>query len=456
MKLQKFKTISFKLAIIYAVLFIITLIIVSGTTYFSTKYYIYYKVSQEIKNLEHKLKEYILKDSNFYNQNLIDLFGINQNIDLYIVKNGKLIYKSNEKKDSYKENKNIFKTLVENSEEGNLIYFNSSFLDFNNNSYDIQIVKDFDNENNFLKALFWILIIINLIAFFISMFLGFLMSKKVLKPIDNIIEQANKITINDLSKRIKIKGPDDEIKRLSETFNSFISRIEEGYKKQKRFVMDASHELTTPLAVVKGYIDILSRWGKKDPQVLDESINSIKRELDNVSKLIDTLLYLANSDDNNIKIEKSNFYIKSLVNEIIKEIEIIKNKKIIIKNEISENILINADKRLIKQMIRGLIDNSIKYSKDICIINIKGKYINGEKIELIIEDNGIGISKDDIPFIFERFYRADKSRSREIGGFGLGLSIIKQIVEIHGGIIYADSELGKGTKMIIVFPTKQN
>ena len=144
----------------------------------------------------------------------------------------------------------------------------------------------------------------------------------MLKPVEEIQQTAERISIEDLSQRIDTSGPDDEMKELAETFNSMISRLENSFQKQNQFISDASHELRTPISVIQGYANLINRWGKSDPTVLEESIQSILAETEHMSQLIKKLLFLAKSDQNRIPVQKEQFCLNELVKEVVKEMEI--------------------------------------------------------------------------------------------------------------------------------------
>lgn len=202
--------------------------------------------------------------------------------------------------------------------------------------------------------------------------------------------------------------------------------------------------------MIKGYIDVLDRWGKDDREVLNESISSIKVELANMISLLDTLLFLSKGDNEIYKMERTKFWMNDLIKEIIKESNLVDEKHSIVCSEYPE-FQIKGDRRLIKQMLRAIVDNSIKYSPEDTKINIEYKALENKAL-IEVSDEGIGIPKEDLSHIFDRFYRVDKARSRSIGGSGLGLSLVKWIVDIHKGSIEAESEIGKGTKMTIKLP----
>ena len=223
----------------------------------------------------------------------------------------------------------------------------------------IQIVKDMDNEYDFMKILFVFMAIADFIGIIASIILGYSISKKMLKPIDYITKAADNISINNLKERIEVTGPDDELKRLGNTFNKMIDRLQGAFDRQIQFVSDASHELRTPIAVIQGYANLLDRWGKDDREALEKSIHAIKLEASNMANLVEKLLFLAKGDSGNQKIEKKEFWLNELINEVVRESKLIDHSHIISSDK-NDTVSIFADYKMIKQMLRIFIDNSIK------------------------------------------------------------------------------------------------
>ncbi|MGL4910798.1 MAG: sensor histidine kinase, partial [Romboutsia sp.] len=255
-------------------------------------------------------------------------------------------------------------------------------------------------------------------------------------------------------KRLDVSGIKNEYKDLAKTFNTMLDEIQYSVEKQNHFVSDASHELRTPISVVQGYANLLDRWGKDDREVLEESITAIKDEAESMKKLIESLLFLARGDRNKQIIEKEDFYLKELISEVFKESVMIDDKHNIV-NTNNEDVIIHGDRNLIKEALRIFVDNSMKYTQDGGTIKIN-TYPCTKGVYIVIEDNGIGISKEDIPNIFNRFYRSDKSRNKQSGGTGLGLSIAKFIVDSHSGEIKVYSKLDEGTITSILIPIEEN
>ncbi|MBU3192098.1 HAMP domain-containing histidine kinase [Clostridium bowmanii] len=279
-------------------------------------------------------------------------------------------------------------------------------------------------------------------------------SKKMLLPIKDMTKTTKAISINALETRLNVSVSHDELKDLAETINKMLDGIQNSYEQQNQFVSDASHELRTPISVIQGYANMLYRWGKDDKEVLEESITAIKGEAEDMQLLVEKLLFLARSDKNTQKIEKAGFYVNELVDEIIKETILIDTLHEI-KTDSNEKVSIYADKKLLKQALRVFIDNSIKYTPKGGTI-ILNSYIKKKNLMIEIIDTGVGIPKEDLPFIFNRFYRCDKSRAKESGGTGLGLSIAKWIIGKHNGSIIVESRPEIGTKISIGLPMKKN
>lgn len=297
-----------------------------------------------------------------------------------------------------------------------------------------------------------ILGIFNIIGLISIIFFGSKASRKLLAPIKVMTKTVKEISINVLDKRIDVSGSKDELKDLAKTFNEMLDRIQKSVEQQNQFVSDASHELRTPIAVIQGYADLLDRWGKDDPQVLEESISAIKSEGESMKSLVQKLLFLARGDKNTQRVEKSNFMLSEVINEILKETRLIdKNHSIL--NDQNEDFIIHADQKLIKEAIRIFMDNSIKFTPAGGTIKLNS-YQKNKRAVISIEDTGIGISQEDLPYIFNRFYRADKARTKASGGTGLGLAIAKWIIDSHYGKIDVWSKLNAGTVVRIELPSR--
>ncbi len=270
----------------------------------------------------------------------------------------------------------------------------------------------------------------------------------IFEPIRNMTRTVKHISERNLTLRLNVSGSKNELKELALTFNEMMNRIEDQYNRQKQFVSDASHELRTPIAVIQGYVSMLDRWGKNDQEVLQESIAAIKNEADNMNELIDKLLFLARHDNNTFELQKEEFSMTEMLSEIVKETQII-DPSHRFAFDINTELSICGDKNRLKQALRIFIDNAIKYTPAHGEIAIKlGK--ENRYITVSIKDTGIGMTEEDLKYIFDRFYRSDKSRTKEKGGHGLGLAIAKIIILGHKGKIKVRSRVGEGSEFIIM------
>jgi heavy metal sensor kinase len=352
-----------------------------------------------------------------------------------------------------KENDITFRPGVIRRVENNgmrLMIFNSSVMSGNTTLAYLQVAYNLEKDYKFVNILFILLAGSDALGIILSILVGYIVSRRMLKPIDKITKTAQSISISDLEKRIPKGKADDEIARLAVTFNDMLDRLKDSIDRQGRFVSDASHELRTPISVILGYVGLIDRWGKNDRKILQESINAIKNETVSMHELIEKLLFLARSDNGKAAVNKEPVDLLQLFTEVAEESRLIAPGKDI-SADICGSPRLNADRKMIKQMLRNLVDNSIKFTKPDGSISIHAENA-GDNVGITVEDNGTGIPADEISRIFDRFYRVDKARSKETGGSGLGLSIVKSIVDAHGGEIRIDSAPGKGTSIIILLP----
>ena len=326
-------------------------------------------------------------------------------------------------------------------------------IKFNEDCYLVQAFQMIPDNSYYVQSFGLRLFLIDIFCIFLSFLIGKYISKRMLKPVEEIQQTAERISIEDLSQRIDTSGPDDEMKELAETFNSMFSRLETSFQKQNQFVSDASHELRTPISVIQGYANLINRWGKSDPTVLEESIQSILAETEHMSQLIKKLLFLAKSDQNRIPIQKEQFNLNELVKDIVKEMSVAKEKRNTVIEEQKE-VEIYADNSMVKQLLWIHCENALKYTKKESTITFRIYEQDGYGC-VDIQDNGTGMAQEDVTRIFDRFYRADKSRNKEIPGTGLGLSIAKWIAESNDGKISVESELGQGTTFHNKFPLEK-
>lgn len=295
---------------------------------------------------------------------------------------------------------------------------------------------------------------LSLLILIIGTILGSTIFKRTLKPLYNITDTVEKINVTDLDKRLPEHNGQLEIDRLSKSFNIMFKRIEASFQKEqdikdkmRRFVSDASHELRTPLTSIHGFVEVLLRGAAKNEGQLNLALNSILTESERLTKLANDLLMLTKLEQQpvvEIKIENIN----ELIEEIHPQIKILcENRKLQL--ELKDNIMVNVNRNQIKQIIFNLTQNAILHtdkSEGIIKISTDVENLKDENFAVLkIIDNGTGISEEHIDKIYDRFFRSESHRSREHGGYGLGLSIVKSIIDSNHGEIYVESVVGVGT-----------
>lgn len=258
--------------------------------------------------------------------------------------------------------------------------------------------------------------------------------------------------IDDLSGDARISVRDSELSGLEAAVNNMLKRLAASQKKQIRFVDDASHELRTPIAVIQGYAHMLERWGKDDPAVMDEAIEAIETETAHMKTLVDQLLFLARRDMDRLVLAQERIDAAGLMRELHEEYEMIDadHEYVCPIPEDAAPLYVVGDVTMLKQALRVLLDNAGKYTPKKGTITLQAQR-DGSEIRCSVADNGVGIPSDDLPRIFDRFFRGATARSGTQGS-GLGLSIAKWIVDTSGGRIDVVSAPELGTKMTIVLP----
>ncbi len=443
-------SITFKITFVYGMIIALLLFLTSSAILFGFRFYLYEEAKKDVVNHSSILTDYIDEQNTISQAKISKLAQDNNLIVTLFDDNKKLIYSTNENMASNSLPNLFYSPTIIGLGNKEVVTF-VKIINLNNDSIlYLQITKNLDNENTYITILITILLIVNGLGLIFILLIGSSISKKMLRPVRDMTNTVKAIDIDNLDTRLDVSGSHDELKDLAETFNSMFDRIKESYDKQNQFVSDASHELRTPISVIQGYANLLDRWGKENPEVMEESIEAIKSESENMKHLIEKLLFLARRDKNLIKLEKETFSVNDLILEIVKETKLIDFSHEII-SDIEDDVFFYGDYKSIKQAIRILVDNSVKFTPVDGTIKVSSSCSN-KFIFISVEDTGVGIPEEDIPRIFDRFYRSDKSRTKESGGHGLGLSIAKWIVDAHNGKINVKSKVGIGTKITISLP----
>lgn len=300
------------------------------------------------------------------------------------------------------------------------------------------------------EVLLYIMGIATVVAVAIAAYGSWMAVGRSLAPLETITETTEQINrADDLARRIPYNGPKrDEIGSLIEAFNQTLERLETLFTSQQRFIADVSHELRTPLTVIKGNVDLMRRMNELD----EESLTSIDQESGRLTRMVGGLLLLAQADSGSVSLNMNPVELDTLLLEVFQEMRVLAGEKVKLHLTEIDQILVNGDRDRLKQVLLNLAGNAIQYTPQNGDVYLSlGKV--AEQARLIIRDTGPGIPAEDLPHIFERFYRAEKSRTRsKATGFGLGLSIAHWIVEKHGGRIEVDSKEGQGTTFCIWLP----
>lgn len=300
-----------------------------------------------------------------------------------------------------------------------------------------------------------VLVIVLVVGVVLSMAIAgaasWISTRQALAPLEAVTQTALQITrADDLSRRIPYQGPpDDEVGQLIHAFNQTLGRLENLFHTQRRFLIDVGHELRTPLTVIRGNVDLMRHIGETD----EESMDSILSEVDRLTRLVGDLLLLAQAESGKLPLDRRLVELDSLVLEVMQQMQVLARKKLHLHLGEIDQVLVCGDKDKLKQVAVNLIGNAISYTPEGGDVVVElGKVDN--RARLTVSDNGPGIPPQDLPYIFERFYRGEKSRTRSKDGkgFGLGLSIAYWIVRNHDGAIEVDSKSGAGTTFRVYLP----
>lgn len=319
----------------------------------------------------------------------------------------------------------------------------------------IQVGTSLEGREHYAKYMARFLIFGIILSTGLAFIVASFFASRALQPVDDITRMARRIEAEDLSERLTSDMPTDEIGRLAQTFNDMIERLESSFKQTRQFTADASHELKTPLTVLKGEIEVALR-GDNTNDEYKEILESSLEEIDRMSMIVANLLDLAKADlERGGGLQGIEVDLKSvLVNRFEQLQKVATDKGVVLELKETESLVVLGDKVRLGQLFYNLIDNAIKYTEKsgTVTVSLVSSKDGIHKAVFKVTDSGIGISTEDLPHLFDRFYRVDKARTREVGGVGLGLSICSEIVKTHKGEITVDSIEGRGTTFTVKLP----
>lgn len=280
---------------------------------------------------------------------------------------------------------------------------------------------------------------------------GILVMKRALRPLDEISRTAEKITSRNFGERLPVVKTGDEVERLTTSLNRMMARLEDSFQHISRFSADVSHELRTPLTILVGELESLTEYGQLPPPAL-ETVGSALEEIARLTKIVNQLLEISRLEAGQATKELSTVNFGELAISTAEQMRLLADEKAIkLEYLISSGVTVEGNAGLIKQIVVNLLDNAIKYTPEGGLVELLVE-TRGDKAMLEVRDTGIGIPKEALPHICERFYRADKARTRHSGGAGLGLSIVKSICTALGGELSISSSEGEGTRVRVEMP----
>jgi len=290
------------------------------------------------------------------------------------------------------------------------------------------------------------------IALFLAGFGGYALARKALAPIDSMATQAKTISAERLGDRLSIETPEDELGKLGTVFNDMLGRLQTAFDQLRRFTGDASHELRTPLTAIRSVGEVALQ-DQRSPAEYRDVIGSMLEEVDRLTRLSESLLALSRADAGHIQLQREDTSLVHVAREASSLVEVLaEEKRQRIDIEGNAELLVSVDRLILRQAIVNLLDNAIKYSPAESRILVRVQSEGDKQVSLDVVDQGPGVPSEHQPYVFDRFYRVDKARTREWGGTGLGLSITRWAIEAHGGGITLKSEEGRGSTFRISLP----
>lgn len=315
----------------------------------------------------------------------------------------------------------------------------------------IQVIHPLTGFESLMNYLLTAMLIAGVGALILSGSIGFYLANYLMKPLHALRSSMKTVMDKGFNEPIQLSyTSQDEIGDLLKMYNAMMNELQISFTQQQQFVADASHELRTPIQAIEGHLSLLKRWGKDDPEILEESIDTSLTEIARMRKMIEELLELARRED---KDDMSEADAMVVLEEVIAEIERYHPEARITLSNDGEIGLLFITENALSQIVRNIIENAIRYCEKTPEVNISVS-ADHKEAHIQIADNGIGIDEENLPYIFDRFYRVDEARNRQIGGTGLGLSISKMLLEKYNASVEVKSEKNVGTVFFVKIPLK--
>jgi heavy metal sensor kinase len=336
--------------------------------------------------------------------------------------------------------------------DGSTALLGGTTINVKGQSYFVAIAASLSNVRSIQRRLLGTLLLSIPIAILLALVGGAVLANRAIEPLDRVTGTAQRISADHLGERIELARGDVELQRLAEAFNQMLQRLDQSFKQIRQFTADASHELRTPVAILMGETELAVN-DLLDHEECKAALRSRREELQRMAQIVDDLLVLSQFDHGEQTLQVKPLDFSDLVIEVCEQQrKQAKSKGVTL--ELTETVPVNieGDSSRLRQMVRNVLDNAIKYTPAGGRVTVELDHSNGNEFRLSISDTGIGIPVAALPHIFDRFYRVDQARTRGEGGSGLGLSIVKQIIEAHGGRVSVESDIGMGTVMTLTLP----
>ncbi len=316
----------------------------------------------------------------------------------------------------------------------------------------VQVARSLDTIDSMLKITRLALLVGGGIAVALAAIGGALISGAALRPLNQIADTTSRIVrAEDLDQRIEGVYPDDEVGQLASTFNEMMGRLQDLFNTQQRLVADVSHELRTPLATIQGNVDLLQRGAAQDSAMLAEGLEAIGHEVARMTRLVRDLLLLAETDAG-VRLTLKPVELDTLLLEVYREALLMANGRVKVRLGHEDQAQVQGDPDRLKQLLLNLVSNAIAYTPPGGLVTLSLHRRPDGWVRVNVTDTGVGIAPEDLPHIFDRFWRVDRARGRAAGSSGLGLSIAQSIAEAHGGSISVESKPGQGSTFEVLLP----
>ncbi|HEY6838546.1 MAG TPA: ATP-binding protein [Geobacteraceae bacterium] len=463
-----FKSIRFSLTLWYSVTLAIILVLFSSFLYLTIRAELYREVDQELLTIAEALASPTMEPFRnsaplVFDQVLEDFLGpkITSKYVQLFDDGGRLTSRSKNLQDVRFE---LPKSAIRDASQGEVVYdtaFSPELHSIRTIIFPVivdgkllNIVRVGSSLKNATETLNKILLIFSVLiplSLVLLSYGGWFLAGRALKPVDLITKSAQKISAENMSHRLEIVNPEDEIGRLAATFNATLARLENSFNRTRQFTADVSHELRTPLTILRGGTEVGLKWAK-EPEEFREIFRSNMEEIKRMTEIIEYLLEQSRAEEGQLSLRLEELDLREILLELIQQLRLIAvDKNISLAFEGDSSVYVRGDRLRLRQLFLNLLDNALSYTEAGGAIRVQLDR-DADQAWVAVIDNGPGMAEEHLPYIFDRFYRVDKARNRAHGGSGLGLALVKSFVEAHGGKVDVMSELGKGSVFTVHLP----